>query len=52
MNVPVEYSQTKDDPRNYRVSGQKFIDRLGFEGSRAVDEALDEIIAAGEIGIL
>ena len=52
MNVPVEYSTSKDDPRNYRVSGQKFIDRLGFEGSRAVDEALDEIIAAGEIGIL
>lgn len=52
LNVPVEYSQNKDDPRNYRVSGKKFADKLGFKGTRTVDEALEEIIVAGEIGIL
>ena len=52
LGVRVEYSQTKDDPRNYRVSGEKFANAVGFKGTRSLDEALEEIVVAGELGLL
>lgn len=52
LTVPVEFSPTKIDLRNYRVNGEKFAKTVGFRGTRSVDNSLEEIILAGKIGAL
>lgn len=52
LGTRVVFPQTWDDRRNYRVSGEKLEKTLGFKGTRTVDEALEELIVAAELGLL
>ena len=42
----VEYVQRDDDPRDYKVSFEKILSRLGFETEMTVPDGIDELLGA------
>jgi nucleoside-diphosphate-sugar epimerase len=48
----IERVHKDEDPRDYRVSFDKFAKRLGFEAERSVPDGIDEIVALLRSGLL
>jgi nucleoside-diphosphate-sugar epimerase len=48
----VERVQRDEDPRDYRVSFEKFAGRVGFEVERSVEDGIDEILALLRSGLI
>lgn len=47
----IVFNQNDSDPRNYRVSFKKVKDVLGFEPAFSVEQGVEELIKALEIGL-
>jgi hypothetical protein len=41
-----------EDPRDYRVSFEKFSRQIGFKANRSVKQGIDEILALVRSGLL
>jgi nucleoside-diphosphate-sugar epimerase len=48
----VEFVHRDEDPRDYRVSFEKFGQRVGFAAERSVGEGIDEVLALLRSGLL
>lgn len=48
----VELVHRDEDPRDYRVSFEKFAQRLGFKAERSVGEGIDEVLALLHSGLV
>ena len=48
----VNFVRRDEDPRDYRVSFEKFVDRVGFTPSRTLGEGIDEICGLLRSGLI
>jgi nucleoside-diphosphate-sugar epimerase len=48
----IEFVQRDEDPRDYRVSFEKFARRLGFKVERSVADGIDEVVSLLGSGLL
>jgi nucleoside-diphosphate-sugar epimerase len=48
----VDFVHRDEDPRDYRVSFEKFADRTGFRIKRSVEHGIDEVMALVRSGLL
>lgn len=48
----IEFVHRDEDPRDYRVSFEKFARQIGFKASWSVDRGIDEILALLRSGLL
>jgi len=48
----IEFVHRDEDPRDYRVSFEKFAQQIGFKASWSVEEGIDEILALLRSGLL
>ena len=51
-DAKVEFVHRDEDPRDYRVSFEKFAQRCGFEAEHSVAQGIDEVIALVQSGLL
>jgi nucleoside-diphosphate-sugar epimerase len=51
-NGKVEFVHKDEDPRDYRVSFEKFATRTGFKVERSVEDGIDEVLALVRSGLL
>ena len=47
-----EYVHKEEDPRDYRVSFEKFGRELGFNAQRSVAEGIDEVVTLLNSGLI
>jgi nucleoside-diphosphate-sugar epimerase len=48
----VEFVHRDEDPRDYKVTFEKFAERLGFKAERAVADGIDEVVALLRSGLI
>jgi nucleoside-diphosphate-sugar epimerase len=48
----VDFVHRDEDPRDYRVSFEKFAERVGFRAERSVEKGIDEVLALVRSGLL
>jgi nucleoside-diphosphate-sugar epimerase len=48
----IEFVHRDEDPRDYRVSFDKFVERMGFEAERSVAEGVDEVLGLLRSGLI
>ena len=48
----IEFVHRDEDPRDYRVSFEKFSGQVGFKARRSVEQGVDEILALVRSGLL
>jgi nucleoside-diphosphate-sugar epimerase len=48
----IEFVHRDEDPRDYRVSFEKFAERVGFKARRSVTEGIDEVLALLRSGLV
>ena len=48
----VDFVHKDEDPRDYRVSFEKFATRTGFRAERSVEDGIDEVLALVQSGLL
>jgi nucleoside-diphosphate-sugar epimerase len=48
----VDFVHRDEDPRDYRVSFEKFAERVGFKAERSVEKGIDEVLALVRSGLL
>ena len=51
-NGKVDFVHKDEDPRDYRVSFEKFATRTGFKVERSVEDGIDEVLALVRSGLL
>jgi nucleoside-diphosphate-sugar epimerase len=51
-NGKVDFVHKDEDPRDYRVSFEKFASRTGFRIERSVEDGVDEVLALVRSGLL
>ena len=51
-NGKVDFVHKDEDPRDYRVSFEKFATRTGFKIERSVEDGIDEVLALVRSGLL
>jgi nucleoside-diphosphate-sugar epimerase len=51
-DAAIEFVHKDEDPRDYRVSFEKFASRMGFTASRSVEQGIDEILTLVRSGLL
>jgi len=51
-NGKVDFVHRDEDPRDYRVSFEKFAERTGFRIKRSVEDGIDEVMALVRSGLL
>lgn len=50
--VEIEYVRQEDDPRDYRVSFERFREAFGFVPTRTVRDGIREVVQAVEAGVI
>lgn len=50
-NAKIKFGSNGTDPRNYKVSFNKVKEVLGFEPKYTINDGIDELIAAFDLGI-
>lgn len=48
----IDFVHRDEDPRDYRVSFEKFAERVGFKTERSVEKGIDEVLALVRSGLL
>ena len=48
----IEFVHRDEDPRDYRVSFDKFVERIGFKAERSVAEGVDEVLGLLRSGLI
>jgi nucleoside-diphosphate-sugar epimerase len=48
----IDFVHRDEDPRDYRVSFEKFSERVGFKAERSVEKGIDEVLALVRSGLL
>jgi len=51
-DAAIEFVHKDEDPRDYRVSFEKFARQIGFKANRSVEQGIDEILALVRSGLL
>jgi nucleoside-diphosphate-sugar epimerase len=51
-DAEIEFVHKDEDPRDYRVSFEKFARQFGFKARRSVEQGIDEILALVRSGLL